>query len=302
MKIESYPDYKNFIWGLPPLPQGQPRFFININTATYTAPHHHDYAELSYFLDGEGTEWIDGEQREISPGTASFILPYHTHGLRSCMDRPLRKYRIMFDLQVILNKEREANISRLLYQIGPSLPPWVQFNPEQNERMNGICEILNEEFSLPDSVEKQLMIQTKLTEALLLFIRTGRQNVQQGTKILSKSTTDSSTIIWPILQYLHSHYSEPITLESTAHMFNLSIPYVSRLFREAVGKGFVEYVHFLRIEGAATLLRHTNLSITDVAMEVGFESLRTFTRVFRKFKGMSASEFRNQPVDNLSAN
>lgn len=288
-----YQLYRDSIYGLSINTLGNPRFFINVNTAKYSELHHHDYAELSFYIEGSGKEWIGSEQRIISPRTASFILPHHLHGLRSDVDRPVCKYRLMFDLQILYGKDVESEIKSLIYQIGANLPPWVEFDEKQYKHFRSVCDCLLEEYSLPESLERSMMIRSKLTEALLIFIRAAGKP-GQATAVLKESEAlfNPSTIVWPVLQFIHGNYTQELTLEKTSSLFNLSMPYLSRMFKEFTGKGFLEYIHFLRIESAASLLKHTHLSITEIALEVGFESIRTFTRVFRKSKGMSASEYR----------
>lgn len=72
----------------------------------------------------------------------------------------------------------------------------------------------------------------------------------------------------------------------------MSVPYVSRYFKQHVGMGFVEYVHRLRVERAAGMLLNTDMSVHDIAFDVGFDNSRTFSRVFRELKGKTATEYR----------
>src|SRR5690606_32673826 len=103
---------------------------------------------------------------------------------------------------------------------------------------------------------------------------------------------ESKVNFWKVLQYLHVHYQEDLSLESISRQFRVSPPYISRLFKEHVGQSFLTYLHELRIKSAASLLISTDMSISDIATEVGFESYRTFLRVFRDIRGQTPSEFR----------
>jgi YesN/AraC family two-component response regulator len=91
---------------------------------------------------------------------------------------------------------------------------------------------------------------------------------------------------------LHVYYQEEITLSTLAARFNRNASYISRLFRQNVGQTFTEYLHSLRIGRATGLLATTSMSITDIAMEVGFDQSRTFTRVFKEIKGMTPKQYR----------
>lgn len=291
MSSQAYPPYKNYIHGLEHAPVGQPRFYMNIAAATKTDLHHHDYAELAFYVGGSGTEWVNSKSKYITTGTVTFILPHQIHGLKSQIGEPLQKYRIMFDLQILYGKDKSSELTALIHHLGMRQYTWATLDVHGLGQMQSICNGLLEEYSRINDPEHDLMIRTKLTEALLLFSRASRQTVTSPLARSQDKENEMPTIM-PILQYVHASYTSEITLDKTSELFHLSVPYTSRLFKEFTGKGFLEYVHFLRVEHAATLLRHTDISITDIAYEVGFESLRTFTRVFRKCTGLSASEYR----------
>jgi transcriptional regulator GlxA family with amidase domain len=71
------------------------------------------------------------------------------------------------------------------------------------------------------------------------------------------------------------------------------MPYISRLFKDHVGQSFLTYLHGLRIKSAASLLISTEMPIADISTEVGFESYRTFLRVFREIRGQTPSDYRD---------
>ncbi|MEF3301564.1 AraC family transcriptional regulator [Paenibacillus sp. GYB003] len=294
MTKKIFPEYQEHIGGLPAAADGRHRFFINIGTLTGSPLHHHDYAELSYFVEGTGTESINGVTHRIRPGTASFLLPHHMHMLESDPGQTMRKYRCMFDLQLLFGDREDAEFSRLVYAIGTSAPSFVEFDEAGAERMRTTLELLREEYAMPDGPGKRHMIRIKLSEAMLLFIRAGNG----GAPSCDAAGEPGGTIrMSPLLQYVHLHYSEKITLEELAHRFHYSVPHISRSFKEHTGKRFHEYVRQLRMDSAVTMLLHTNMSVTDIAAAAGFDSFRTFARAFREQHGRTASEFRSAMRD-----
>ncbi|GAA3404468.1 AraC family transcriptional regulator [Paenibacillus hodogayensis] len=289
MPKTNYPEYQDHIGGLPMSADGQQRFFINVGEVVYTPLHHHDYAELSYFVEGNGTESINGAVHRIRPGTVSFLLPHHMHKLESDSERPMTKYRCMFDLPLLFGDREDPEFSRLLYGIGTTSSSFADFEGTAAERMLTTLEQLHEEYALPDSPGKRQMIRCKLIEAMLLFIRAGTRAPAAATS----GETEEKVKLSPLLQYVHTHYSETLTLEHLSHTFRYSVPHISRLFKEHTGKRFHDYVKQLRMESAATLLLHTNMYVTDIAAATGFDSFRTFARAFREMYGQTASEFRS---------
>lgn len=99
------------------------------------------------------------------------------------------------------------------------------------------------------------------------------------------------------IQYIQSHYSEPLSLEDVARAINLSTSYLSSLFSKVLGTTFISYVQSVRIERAKQLLR-TTLKIYEIAALIGYEDEKYFSQVFRKVEGISPSQFRTQSTGN----
>jgi AraC-like DNA-binding protein len=75
---------------------------------------------------------------------------------------------------------------------------------------------------------------------------------------------------------------------------NTSSFYFCKLFKKATGLNFTDYVSRVRIEKAKNLLLNPNLRISEIAFEVGFQSLTHFNRVFKKIIGQSPTQYRGQ--------
>jgi AraC-like DNA-binding protein/ligand-binding sensor protein len=95
-----------------------------------------------------------------------------------------------------------------------------------------------------------------------------------------------------ICSIIQQFYKAPPTLGEAAKICNLSEGYFCRAFHEFTGLRFVEYIHAVRIEHVCELLLDSNLSITDAAFAVGFNSLSQFNRVFRRLKGTAPRKWR----------
>jgi AraC-like DNA-binding protein len=101
-----------------------------------------------------------------------------------------------------------------------------------------------------------------------------------------------SVRIWKARNFIHEHVGEELSLTSVAAAADTSANYLSEKFKEATGINFVRYVARARYEKAATLLRETDLRVSEIAFATGFQSLSQFNRVFKKFSGKSPTEFR----------
>ncbi len=94
------------------------------------------------------------------------------------------------------------------------------------------------------------------------------------------------------MDWMASHFRSDITLEALAREMNTSYHHLSRLFSETVGTSFKNHLTRLRVNEADRLLSESTLSITEVALQCGFGSLRTFNRAYRALRGQTPSENR----------
>lgn len=92
--------------------------------------------------------------------------------------------------------------------------------------------------------------------------------------------------------YIHEHQAEDFSLGDVARAVHASTFYLCKMFKKATGVNFTDYVSRLRIEKARNLLLNPNLRVSEIAYEVGFQSLTHFNRVFKNVLGQSPTQFR----------
>ena len=95
-----------------------------------------------------------------------------------------------------------------------------------------------------------------------------------------------------VLMYVHTHYSEKLTVENAATLINYSPNYFSKLFRELTGTSFIQYVINYRLDIASEKLINTKLTITEISEETGFSNLPYFTRSFTAKYGSTPNAYR----------
>lgn len=105
-------------------------------------------------------------------------------------------------------------------------------------------------------------------------------------------STHKIDLIKTVLEYIGLHYADEITLDELASVANLNPRYFCRFFRSITHQTPMGYVNMYRIERAAHLLNHTDMPITSVCMECGFNDSSNFIKVFRKYKGVTPNQYR----------
>ena len=94
--------------------------------------------------------------------------------------------------------------------------------------------------------------------------------------------------------YIHEHQTEELKLGQVAKAVNMSSFYFCKTFKKISGINFTDYVARIRIEKSKNLLLNPNLRVSEIAFEVGFQSLTHFNRVFKKILGQSPTDYRAQ--------
>ena len=97
-------------------------------------------------------------------------------------------------------------------------------------------------------------------------------------------------------KYIEENITEELPLSRVAKAVHTSSFYFCKMFKKVTGLNFTHYVSRVRVEQAKALLQNPNLRISEIAFDVGFQSLTHFNRVFRNITGVSPSEFRRTEI------
>lgn len=110
----------------------------------------------------------------------------------------------------------------------------------------------------------------------------------------SKKNEYKNPIFENCTKILQENYKDPyFNISYLADMLNLSLPYISTIFKEISGQNISRYLSSLRLEHAKILLKDISISIKDVCLRSGYEDPHYFTKFFKKQTGMTPSEYRN---------
>lgn len=95
---------------------------------------------------------------------------------------------------------------------------------------------------------------------------------------------------------IHQNYSRDLSLRKMANVLEMNYTYFSELFSKVTGRSFTQYLNEVRLSAAKRLLANTNLSISDIAYQVGYNSEQYFSRQFKKLYEISPSRYRKEVV------
>lgn len=99
-----------------------------------------------------------------------------------------------------------------------------------------------------------------------------------------------------VFHYVETNYDKEIPLDEISNVANFSVYHFTRFFKETTGMTFVQYLNNFRVAKAVILLKNTMDPITEVVFKSGFNSVKTFNRVFKQIKGISPTQYRKSNI------
>ena len=139
------------------------------------------------------------------------------------------------------------------------------------------------------------VVPLKRHEAIVKLLHIFAQHLAMvSNQVLVQQDNAEPPIIARAKEYIQEHQTENVRLGHVARHVNTSTFYFCKIFKKATGINFTDYLSRVRIEKSKNLLLNPNLRVSEIAFEVGFQSLTHFNRVFKKILGQSPTQYRVQ--------
>ncbi len=236
-------------------------------------PHLHLQLELFFVNRGSAEVTVGNHTATLYAGSLAIIFPNQTHSYQCTSEGSLIT-------MLIAEPSYAGRLMDTLLRFSPESPFLAEIHPNIHYAIN---EILKEHGKQePDEAVYGPFIQLILARAL------------PELKLCEKRGDHQQDLIWQIANYVNEHYQEPLTLVSLAKGVGVSPGRLSHVFSEKIGQSFPSYLAHIRLSYAQALLQDTELSVTEIGEESGFESQRSFFRVFQRYHGMTPAEYRNK--------
>jgi AraC-like DNA-binding protein len=139
------------------------------------------------------------------------------------------------------------------------------------------------------------VIPARQHEALVKLLAIFAQHLSMlSNQVVVQHENAEPPVITRAKEYIQEHQTENLRLGHVAKAVNTSTFYFCKMFKKVTGINFTDYLSRVRIEKSKNLLLNPNLRVSEIAFEVGFQSLTHFNRVFKKIVGQSPTEYRIQ--------
>lgn len=225
----------------------------NLNFGT----HIHSSAEYIYISSGEMILSVEGKQFTMKKGDAALILPNQAHSYKT--PKESENYLCVFS---------------------------TDYTPDFFEKYK-LYEADNPVFRFNEvSTYNDILMNSKSpfqTKAMLYAICA----VFEQRSTFHKRDQKFYDTIAEIVQYVEENYTKNISLRTLSEKLGYNYNYTSNLFNSTFGTSFLQLVNEYRISKAENLLRSTDLSVTEISIQCGYNSLRSFNRNYRAIKGKS---------------
>jgi AraC-like DNA-binding protein/ligand-binding sensor protein len=139
------------------------------------------------------------------------------------------------------------------------------------------------------------VVPSKKHEAVVKLLTIFAQHLSMlSNQVVLQQDNAEPPVITRAKEYIQEHQTENLRLGHVAKAVNTSTFYFCKMFKKVTGINFKDYLSRVRIEKSKNLLLNPNLRVSEIAFEVGFQSLTHFNRVFKKILGQSPTEYRAQ--------
>jgi AraC-like DNA-binding protein/ligand-binding sensor protein len=137
------------------------------------------------------------------------------------------------------------------------------------------------------------IVSPKQHESVIKLLSIFSQHLSMlSNQLVVKQENSEPPVIRKAKEFINEHQTEDLTLGDVAKAVNTSTFYFCKMFKKATGINFTDYLSRVRIEKSKNLLLNPNLRVSEIAFEVGFQSLTHFNRVFKRILGQSPTDYR----------
>jgi AraC family L-rhamnose operon transcriptional activator RhaR/AraC family L-rhamnose operon regulatory protein RhaS len=254
--------------------------------------HAHEFAEIVIITAGRGVHVTGKETYPLNVGDAFVIGGSRPHDYHS-MEK-LCLVNILFQPEKLNWRTHDLRTLPGYHALFTLEPAW-----RRRHQFNGRLRLTSSELSRVMTFVDALDEELKLRRDAFKFMAMASfmQLVGYLSRCYARAKNPDSRALLRIgaaISHLEANHQEPIDLDQLARIAQMSQRNFNRSFQAAMGNSPIAYVIQLRVNRAASLLRRTALTVTEIAFQVGFSDSNYFARQFRKLLGVTPIQYRRQ--------
>ena len=247
--------------------------------------HWHDELEIIYVKSGFLTVSISGESYIGKAGDAFVVSPGNLH-LMGSQTGTVDYFTFLFPLKYISFRTDDMLDDKLLEPLNSG---HLMICPRVKDTAKELCEQLIEIYmAKTDESESKIAAQIKTKVILLQFIL----EMWEKGLVIENDTNGRNIVEKEMVSYIQQNFTGKISLKEFGEQFHLSEKYISRYFKEHFHITLSQYITYLRLEHAKQLLQDTDMPVTEVALQSGYQNVSYFIRSFKKAYAVSPLKYR----------
>ena len=236
-------------------------------------PHMHEAIEMVYVVKGTMELGVGQELYHMEKGDFAIVFPNLIH-----------HYQVF-----------QSGDNKVLYMwISPKFIPNYMDEIQTNcPACPVICKD-NLHVDIVKAVKALVDVEKNNTRLVQAYVQMIFAHVFSGVDMVSKESVGSEDLVYRSVEYVAKKFRENFSLEQMAYELGVSKYVLSRMFAKTFHCNFTSYVNGIRMNYATSMLENSKESITNICYECGFESQRTFNRVFKERYRVTPREYRNK--------
>lgn len=272
---------------ITPLSQGDCLLVFDRVKSKFDFPvHFHPEFEINFIQHAANAERIVGDHKSMITETELVLVGpnlYHGWNDGKCKSEQIHEITIQFHRDLIHESLLNRNMMKPIRELLNNASHGILFSEETTKKITPQLQQLSRKNGLDAFIELISILHVLSVSENQRLLCSGDMN-----------TTDfaNSNQIKKAFEYIAQNYQEKIQINDVAQFLNVTETTLSRLIKKRTGKSFVDFLNDYRIGFASRWLTETNQTISEIAVRCGFYNISNFNRIFKKNKGCTPSQYR----------
>ena len=246
---------------------------VECKKPTHFPPHIHEAIEMVYITKGTLELGVGQELYHMEKGDFAIVFPNLIH-----------HYQVF-----------QRGDNRALYMlVSPKYISNYMDEIQNNCPVNPVICKENLHVDIVKAVKALVDVEKNNTRLVQAYVQMIFAHVFSGVDMVSKETVGSEDLVYKSVEYVAKNFRKNFSLEQMAYDLGVSKYVLSRMFAKTFHCNFTTYVNGIRMNYATSMLENTKDSIVNICYECGFESQRTFNRVFKERYRVTPREYRSK--------
>ena len=248
-----------------------------------THPHIIDCIEITVVIGGKGTVITNDTSTHVQAGDVYLSFTGDFHKIVSSQKDPLKYDFIAFSTS-------DPQLSQELESVMQSYSS-PQKRVTQDEKITYLLGNIIAEINEPDKLSDEIL-HSMLRQLIIYIIRNYKE--RSRSVVSFGGITDGEALCLQLMNYIDTHIYTMNCLSRLSEITGYSYNYMSNVFKKNTSTTLLEYYHSKRMKTAKLLLAENKRTVSEIAELLGYSSIYTFSRAFKKQFGLSPSEYKKQ--------